>query len=274
MKNIIKTTLILGLISIFSCTETEKVQESKVVVPDPRSFLRTTNSTFFGTIDFTSTHINNGVDVSFDASALFTNQQTSFLKVSDGVYAGDISIGGISLDYASMEPKMYDLPSSEYWNQTHVSKFGSALSISVSGDSTTPYGSGSTIVNTPETINIHSPFSSNSSLDEISAAGGIPLNWNGAPSGNVAVVLEYDQVLTNELYPGQGFSTTTIFKTYLSTDDGQFVIPATDLSTLPIGGIYNVYIARGSDSELVLSDGKNIIIGTYSVAREVFKLNP
>jgi hypothetical protein len=57
-----------------------------------------------------------------------------------------------------------------------------------------------------------------------------------------------------------------IITTYVTNDNGSFTIPSADLAAIPDNGFCTIHIARGSDSDLTLSDGKEIIIHVYTVA--------
>lgn len=207
--------------------------------------------------------------VSFDAFGLFTQNSTVLHELSDGLNAGNVTIGSATLDYQLFGENNYLLDLAERSNQSFTSLFGDTTTFSVGGNPGI-YGSGSLDLECPEIVVISNPFNSSSkTLQSHSKGSNLDLEWN---SGNddVVILLQYDGPLSSTL--DSLLSDTSQFVDYLTADDGVYTINSSVFSAYPVGGICRVFIARGSWDDLTLDDTKVINVGCFSVTSVEFQL--
>jgi hypothetical protein len=227
-----------------------------------------TGSSHYGDVNITSFNITNTTDLNadliFTATGVLTLNPTLAVQVPDAVDGGIITFGSEDLTFDPLGEKVYRFSNSQSQNQSLKSNFGGMCNLSFGGNSTAPYGSGSSNISTPDLINFTGPFTAPSKLESFSKNQPFTITWNAQSNSQVGILLKYDGDISH--LRDASLPTADIITTYVTNDNGSFTIPSADLAAIPDNGFCTIHIARGSDSDLTLSDGKEIIIHVYTVA--------
>lgn len=210
----------------------------------------------------------------FDGTALLVEDSAQFLNAADGIYAGEITIQGNSLTYQKYGPgdNNYRFDSADVRNVQYALMFGDTMQIEVEGH-TVSHTVGSGILQLPldDLVKITGPFNHDRILGSHDKGSDLNITWNTGNGDNYMIaLLEYDGAVTQFYIPSADSSTILVH--HVIEDDGSFTFNSSEFSNFPVGGICRLYLARINTKNLVLSDGKKIVVTGTSVATASFKM--
>lgn len=275
VKQIISAASVLLLLSACSrendSNETESQKKSNPLVS---ALTGVTYGNYYGEIDYSAS----GGKYSDTSNQVLTettyNGQGYFYDnfISQRfTYVGTMQIGAISVVvdtnislYYRFSPTQWRLPINE-------TQFGSNVTFSISGNVST-YTAASTSLYVPEELYIDTiSCSCQIGYPEISLSG-LPyeIRWNTDPQNQkgVVILIKYEGYESHQR--DASLPSNIYFKPAITApDNGSYDITAADLAGIPIGGIIDVYVARGNDDEM-LSNGRPILINAYTYSKKRF----
>lgn len=100
----------------------------------------------------------------------------------------------------------------------------------------------------------------------------VSLNWNlDINNSQVAIIFYYDGIKSQSINP---MLPTTSFSSFVTApDNGLYVINASDISNLPVGGLVEIYVGRGND-ENVNIQGKEVYITANTYSKRTYMIVP
>ncbi len=144
--------------------------------------------------------------------------------------------------------------------------FGSVAVWGLSGNISSGIPSFSDTMYVPDEIVMTFPTANTT----ISKSAGVTVTWNQDTNNDtVAVWLQYDYAVSR--FADSTISSAPYSKYWLTTDNGQFQISTSQLSSIPTGGYASIIIARGNSKLIGPSTHKFVVYGA-TTASGVFKV--
>jgi hypothetical protein len=145
--------------------------------------------------------------------------------------------------------------------------FGASTTFSGTGNSGNGVNAFSQSFYVPKEMILLSPANGN-----ISISSSFPLTWNsdGSNSNGVYIYIHYDGTINHAMNSALPSTDVWISKSGTVTDNGSNSFSSGDLGTLPLGGIVQVIVARGSASGVTTNNSLFIGMYGYTMAMQSF----
>lgn len=227
---------------------------------------------------------NNGI-ISFACYRYASGDNSRQFQIHGAIYsdtgyttsinAGTLSIGGLNFSSDASMDKQYGNTNIDASDSTPAkSIFGATSKFKIAGNSGV-INSDSVSFYVPAEIMMTSP--TNSQLT-ISKSSSLTVQWNtdGSNTEGVYLMLRYNGALSHA--KDSSLSSTDIIIThYSSSDGGSYTFSSGDLSSLPVGGILEVYVGRSGFKYLNTTDNNSnpmkIRVFAYTMATNSYTIS-